>query len=374
MYNSATGETLNKRIVQNDGQTLFDDYEPYKFDKFCYSVEWVGFSTPETFSMEYDHDRDQFTLNAQDAFSVLRYAKYQNLGDAVVVPMSDILFNLVGSLGAYRKIYITDTCRFQGETVNAILNTCEQQRNNFDEDNKPNDQLTVLSQLLSYIGLTAIPWHDALILTTPNAIREGWCNYNVWALPESGYIMTFGGGSYTQQPDEYISSHHTITEESHSGGTQISTVNIYNSATIKCDEYGVDMLLPDIGDNDNLSAIVASLMEADLLILLSDVEGLFTDDPRKNPNAGFIEYVEKLDASMMGMGKESSGSSYGTGGMSTKLQAAWTATKSGCDMVIVNASDMKVIHDIVQGENRGTVFCADPDPDFDLVEYIEENV
>lgn len=129
-----------------------------------------------------------------------------------------------------------------------------------------------------------------------------------------------------------------------------------------------------VGDNDNLSAIVASLMEADLLILLSDVEGLFTDDPRKNPNAGFIEYVEKLDETMMGMGKESSGSSYGTGGMSTKLQAAWTATKSGCDMVIVNASDMKVIHDIVQGENRGTVFCADPDPDFDLVEYIEENV
>ena len=129
-----------------------------------------------------------------------------------------------------------------------------------------------------------------------------------------------------------------------------------------------------VGDNDNLSAIVASLMEADLLILLSDVEGLFTDDPRRNPNAGFIEYVEKLDETMMGMGKESSGSSYGTGGMSTKLQAAWTATKSGCDMVIVNASDMKVIHDIVQGENRGTVFCADPDPDFDLVEYIEENV
>ena len=129
-----------------------------------------------------------------------------------------------------------------------------------------------------------------------------------------------------------------------------------------------------VGDNDNLSAIVASLMEADLLILLSDVEGLFTDDPRRNPNAGFIEYVEKLDETMMGMGKESSGSSYGTGGMSTKLQAAWTATKSGCDMVIVNASDMKVIHDIVQGEHRGTVFCADPDPDFDLVEYIEENV
>ena len=252
MYNRATGETLNKRIIQNGGQTLFEDYEPYKYDRFCYNVEWIGFSTPETFSMDYDHTRDQFTLNAQDAFSVLRYSKYETMGDAVVVPMSDILFNLVGSLGTYRKIYITDTVKFQGETVNAILSTCEQQKNNFDEDNKPNDKLTVLSQMLTYLGLTAIPWHDALILTTPNALREGWCNYNVWALPESGYIMTFGGGSYSQQPDEYISNRHTITEESHSGGTQISTVNVYNSATVKCDEYAVDMLLPDIGDNDNL--------------------------------------------------------------------------------------------------------------------------
>ena len=118
-----------------------------------------------------------------------------------------------------------------------------------------------------------------------------------------------------------------------------------------------------VGDNDNLSAIVASLMEADLLILLSDVEGLFTDDPRKNPNAGFIEYVEKLDASMMGMGKESSGSSYGTGGMSTKLQAAWTATKSGCDMVIpcdavIDARDMLPNTGLAEGLEGVEVYCV----------------
>ena len=128
-----------------------------------------------------------------------------------------------------------------------------------------------------------------------------------------------------------------------------------------------------VGDNDTLSAMVASLMNADLLILLSDVEGLFTDDPRVNPGAGFIEYVEHLDQTMMQMGKSSSGSSFGTGGMSTKLTAAHIASRSGCDMVICNASDMKIIHDVVNGKNIGTIFCADRDESFDLADYLEEH-
>lgn len=128
-----------------------------------------------------------------------------------------------------------------------------------------------------------------------------------------------------------------------------------------------------VGDNDTLSAMVSSLMNADLLILLSDVEGLFTDDPRVNPGAGFIEYVEHLDQTMMQMGKSSSGSSFGTGGMSTKLSAAHIATRSGCDMVICNARDMKIIHDVVNGMNIGTIFCADPDEGFDLADYLEEH-
>ena len=126
-----------------------------------------------------------------------------------------------------------------------------------------------------------------------------------------------------------------------------------------------------VGDNDNLSAMVASLMHADLLILLSDVDGLYTDDPRINPDAEYIEYVPHLDENLMKMAKHSTGSESGTGGMSTKLQAAMIATKSGCDMVIVNSRHMKVIHEVVQGRNYGTIFRADPDPEFDLQDYIE---
>jgi glutamate 5-kinase len=126
-----------------------------------------------------------------------------------------------------------------------------------------------------------------------------------------------------------------------------------------------------VGDNDNLSAMVASLMHADLLILLSDVDGLYTDDPRVNPDAEYIEYVPHLDENLMKMAKGTTGSESGTGGMSTKLQAGMIATKSGCDMVIVNSRHMKVIHEVIQGRNHGTVFRADPDPHFDLQDYLE---
>lgn len=126
-----------------------------------------------------------------------------------------------------------------------------------------------------------------------------------------------------------------------------------------------------VGDNDNLSAMVASLLDADLLILLSDVDGLYTDDPHINPDAEFIEYVPHLDENLLSMAKQTTGSESGTGGMSTKLQAAMIATQSGCDMVIVNSRHMKVIHEVVQGRNHGTIFRADPNPSFDLQDYIE---
>lgn len=126
-----------------------------------------------------------------------------------------------------------------------------------------------------------------------------------------------------------------------------------------------------VGDNDSLSAMVASLMNADLLILLSDVEGLYTDDPRRNPNAKFIDYVPVLNAEMMAMGKGTTGSGAGTGGMSTKLQAAHIATRSGCDMIIAGSGHgMGIIHDIIEGRNIGTLFKAAYDERFDLQDYL----
>lgn len=128
-----------------------------------------------------------------------------------------------------------------------------------------------------------------------------------------------------------------------------------------------------VGDNDNLSAMVASVIGADLLILLSDVEGLYTDDPRKNPNASFIECVPRLDETFLRMGKRSTGSGAGTGGMDTKLHAARIATASGCDMVIcTSARGMGIIRDVAMGENVGTLFAACRDENFRLDDYIRQ--
>ncbi len=125
-----------------------------------------------------------------------------------------------------------------------------------------------------------------------------------------------------------------------------------------------------IGDNDTLSAIVASLVNADLLILLSDIDGLYTDDPHKDPNAKFISQVDDLNGEMLSMAKASTGSSVGTGGMNTKMNAARIATSSGADMIIANGADMRILHRIMDGRDIGTLFTANKDESFDMIDFI----
>lgn len=125
----------------------------------------------------------------------------------------------------------------------------------------------------------------------------------------------------------------------------------------------------EFGDNDTLSAIVTALVHGDLLILLSDIDGLYTDDPRSNPEAKFIDFVEVIDDTLVEMGKDSS-TLVGTGGMSTKISAAKIATDSGADMVIANGDEVYIINDILEGKNVGTFFKAHKNKDFVLLDYI----
>ena len=124
------------------------------------------------------------------------------------------------------------------------------------------------------------------------------------------------------------------------------------------------------GDNDRLSAIVTSIIDADLLILLSDIDGLYTDDPNSNPDARFINQVDVIDDKLLNMGKSTSGSGVGTGGMATKLKAAGIAVSSGADMVIANGNDIDNIAKIMSGTDVGTLFVSCKDENFDLVKFI----
>ena len=129
---------------------------------------------------------------------------------------------------------------------------------------------------------------------------------------------------------------------------------INENDTVATDEVGVDNT---IGENDTLSAIVAAAVHADLLILLSDIDGLYDGDPHRDPAARLIPTVEHLDESIMALGG-GSGSTLGTGGMATKLKAARIVTEAGCEMVIANGAKPALLYDIVAGKPVGTRFLA----------------
>lgn len=134
---------------------------------------------------------------------------------------------------------------------------------------------------------------------------------------------------------------------------QLGVLPIINeNDTVSIDELDqINML----GDNDSLAAIVSVLIKADLLILLSDIDGLYTDDPKINPNAELIQTVEKLDETIFSKAGDTS-TNQGTGGMKTKLKAAKMVCPNGIDMIIANGSNPEKLYDIIDEKPIGTHF------------------
>ena len=112
-----------------------------------------------------------------------------------------------------------------------------------------------------------------------------------------------------------------------------------------------------VGDNDTLGAIVAVSIGADLLVLLSDIAGLYTADPHANPDAKLIETVEDITPDVLALAG-GCGSALGTGGMKTKLRAASMCCDAGCDMIIANGADPGLLYRLIDGESVGTRFIA----------------
>ena len=123
---------------------------------------------------------------------------------------------------------------------------------------------------------------------------------------------------------------------------------------VAIDEIGIQTT---IGENDSLSAIVAKLVDADLLVLLSDINGLYTADPRVDPNARLIDEVREITPEILNLAG-GSGTSLGTGGMATKLKAAQIATDAGIDMVIANGETPETLYQLLEGKNIGTRFMG----------------
>ena len=134
---------------------------------------------------------------------------------------------------------------------------------------------------------------------------------------------------------------------------QLGAIPIINeNDTVACEEYS-------LGDNDTLAALVAQCCGADLVVLLSDIDGLYTANPRTHPDAKLIPLVEEITPDILGM-SDGAGSALGTGGMATKLRAAQMVTADGVDMVIANGAHPELLYKIAEGEAAGTRFAARP--------------
>lgn len=129
---------------------------------------------------------------------------------------------------------------------------------------------------------------------------------------------------------------------------------INENDAVSTDEIGIQTT---IGENDSLSAIVAKLVKADLLVLLSDIDGLYTADPKKDPTAELIPVVDRITPEVLALAG-GAGSDLGSGGMATKLRAAQIAMDAGIDMVITNGEQPEILYDVVEGKAVGTRFLG----------------
>ena len=135
--------------------------------------------------------------------------------------------------------------------------------------------------------------------------------------------------------------------------TRVNCIPIVNEN----DTVAIDELELEIGENDSLSAMVASIAGAEALIILSDIDGLYSSDPHHDPDAKIIPVVREIDSYIEGIAG-GAGSALGSGGMSTKINAARIATDAGVDMIIMNGKNPEDLYRLFDGEEIGTYFPA----------------
>ncbi len=183
---------------------------------------------------------------------------------------------------------------------------------------------------------------------------------------------------YNHLTAQILLTMHTMTEDSSRTNAQNTFSKLLELGVIPVvnenDTVATHEVLDTFGDNDFLASVVTALTGADLLILLSDIDGMYTDDPHENKDAKLIPVIEEIDDRYKKMAKATTGTGIGTGGMNAKINAARVATSSGADMVIANGKDVSVIHKIMEGRNYGTLFVANTDSDFSLRDFVNMRI
>lgn len=248
--NTKTGAYLYKDTIGT-----WTGFQDYKVDKFCYTVEWVGFATPETFSMGYNHIEDVFTLNCQDGLSVLQYEKFSKEPLDYLDSIGEVFIKLIADLGVYNNIYLSNSLFIPSDGNFIWSKIFTQLPNFFDEDGEPCSKLEVLEELCRTLSLSMVAYGDNLYIIDYNAIASGANIYHHYKLSNSIYFFNiFQGRDFTFVGEKFIEHIHNIDGNSFSlTGTNISTSNTYNSVSIEDDDYSIGNIVPDIKDNYNIN-------------------------------------------------------------------------------------------------------------------------
>jgi glutamate 5-kinase len=191
----------------------------------------------------------------------------------------------------------------------------------------------------------SIPEKQAMAAIGQPLLMTHWSKY--FDFPCAQLLLTYQG---IHERERFVNAKNTLHELLNRKSLPVVNEN----DTVVVDEIKV-------GDNDNLAAHVAVLADADILLICSDVNGLYASDPRTNPTADFISKVDRITPAIIQLagGK---GSAYSTGGMATKIQAAEKATARGIDTVVFNGTDRHCFQQLLDNVNPGTLFCKNASP------------
>lgn len=222
-----------------------------ELDNLKYNLEWIGYATPNTYSQEFENYLDGFELEAQDALSTLQYFPYKIETDSYYISFIDIIKNACKFLRVYKNIYVTTNLNIPTKDNADIMNFCiVDQRNFFDEDEKPKTYLEVIEQLLQYLNLTIIPYGDSLFILDYGAIRNGNNKYYHYRInKDSGHFLIDTDVDYILQEGkvEFEDIHDIKEDDFSSTGTKLTLLSTYNKMSVRSSLYSFDSLI-DLGD------------------------------------------------------------------------------------------------------------------------------
>lgn len=249
----------NEVVIRKRAFGLFYGFLPAEEDTYCYTLEWIGFATPNTYNQNYTLLNQPFQLECQDAFSTLKYISLPFNEVVEIQDLKEIINTVIGELGCYKNIYYPSNI-FLPDTNNtstSFSKIVQQYRNWIEKNSEPIDKLELLTGIGEFLNVSFVPFRDSIYIVNYNGVANNdnyFYHYSI--IPNNNLFFNFSGENYIGWNESVLESKEkniTLGKESFAGSdTNISMQTIYSNFAVKCNEKEYD-LMPDLSDNNNFS-------------------------------------------------------------------------------------------------------------------------